>query len=429
MTPSAEAPAVPDLSGLQVYLVGGAVRDRLLGRPIKERDWVVVGSSPAEMQQLGFKPVGKDFPVFLHPRTNEEYALARTERKTAPGYQGFAFHAAPDVTLEQDLKRRDLTINAMAETPDGQLIDPFGGADDLEQRVLRHVSSAFAEDPVRILRLARFAARYHQLGFRVAPETLDLCRDMVRAGEVDALVPERVWQELARALQEPSPDHFILVLRETGALKRLIPELDRLFGIPQPAEHHPEIDTGLHSLLALQQAVRLSDDPLVRFAVLVHDLGKGATPAAELPRHRGHEHRGVPLVEAVCERLRIPHQYRDLGRLVSKLHLHCHRALELHPRTVLRLLEQLDAFRRPERVEQFVLACEADARGRTGLEDRLYPQADYLRQAHAIAQEVTGRQFVEQGYQEGPAISEAVRQERIARLKSFRQRWLEANNA
>jgi tRNA nucleotidyltransferase (CCA-adding enzyme) len=408
-----------------VYLVGGAVRDRRLGRPVKERDWVVVGASPAEMQQLGFKPVGKDFPVFLHPKTNEEYALARTERKTAPGYQGFAFHAAPDVTLEQDLLRRDLTINAMAESADGQLVDPFGGERDLEQRLLRHVSLSFAEDPVRILRLARFAARYRQLGFRVAPETMTLCQSMVAAGEVDALVPERVWQEMARALMEPSPEVFIEVLRESGALARLIPELDRLFGIPQPPEHHPEVDTGIHVMLALQQAALLSDDLAVRFAVLVHDLGKGATPAAELPRHRGHEHRGVPLVEAVCERLRIPKTYRDLGRLVSKLHLHCHRALELRPKTVLKLLEQLDSFRRPERIEQFVLACEADARGRTGLENRDYPQSDYLRQAHAVASEVNGGMFAEQGLQ-GLEIAAAVQRERTIRLAAFKQQWAHA---
>jgi len=413
---------VSDLAGLQVYLVGGAVRDRRLGREVTERDWVVVGASPAEMERRGFKPVGKDFPVFLHPQTKEEYALARTERKTAPGYRGFAFHAAPDVTLEDDLRRRDLTINAMAETPDGELIDPFGGAQDLERRLLRHVSPAFAEDPVRILRLARFAARYHDLGFRVASETLALCRQMVKAGEVDALVPERVWAEMAKALLEPAPDVFIQVLRDCGALARLLPEVDRLFGIPQPPQHHPEVDTGVHVLLALRQAARLSDDLCVRFAVLVHDLGKGTTPASELPRHRGHEHRGVPLVEAVCQRLRVPTACRDLGRLVAKLHLHCHMALELRPQTVLRLFEQLDAFRRPERVEQFVLACEADARGRTGLEDRPYPQRDYLHQAYAAASAVNGGQFAAQGLR-GLKIAEAVRRERIARIAAVKERW------
>lgn len=414
-----------ETTGLQVFLVGGAVRDHLLGRPVKERDWVVVGASPEEMLRRGFKPVGKDFPVFLHPVTKEEYALARTERKTAPGYQGFAFHAAPDVTLEDDLRRRDLTVNAMAETPDGQLVDPFGGLQDLEQRLLRHVSPAFGEDPVRILRLARFAARYRPLGFRVAPETMALCRQMVAAGEVDALVPERVWQELAKALTEDAPDAFIEVLRECGALARLIPELDQLFGVPQPPKHHPEVDTGTHVLMALRQAARLTDDPAVRFAVLVHDLGKGITPADELPRHRGHEHRGVPLVEAVCQRLRVPNAYRDLGRLVAKLHLQCHIALELRPQTVLNLFEQLDAFRRPERVEQFALACEADARGRSGLESRDYPQPDYLRQAHAAAIAVQGRSFVEQGLQ-GMEVAEAVRRERIARIAAVKQEWTES---
>lgn len=411
-----------ELSGLRAYLVGGAVRDKRLGLPVYERDWVVVGVEPAEMEQRGFKPVGKDFPVYLHPHTKEEYALARTERKTGPGYQGFTVYAAPDVTLEQDLQRRDLTVNAMAETAEGELIDPFGGQQDLEQRLLRHVSPAFVEDPVRILRLARFAARYHRLGFKVAPETMRLCQQMVTAGEVDALVPERVWQELAKALMEPSPDVFIEVLRECGALAKLMPEVDRLFGVPQPPQHHPEVDTGVHVLLALRQAAQLSDDLCVRFAVLVHDLGKGTTPASELPRHRGHEHRGVPLVEALCRRLRVPNDCRDLGRLVSKLHLHCHTALQLRPATVLKVFEQLDAFRRPQRVEQFVLACEADARGRTGLEDRDYSQADYLRQAHAAALEVRGGSFAQQGLQ-GQAIAQAVRQERIARIKAVKQHW------
>lgn len=411
-----------ELSGLRAYLVGGAVRDKRLGLPVHERDWVVIGVEPAEMERRGFKPVGKDFPVYLHPHTKEEYALARTERKTGPGYQGFAVYAAPDVTLEQDLQRRDLTVNAMAETAEGELIDPFGGRQDLEQRLLRHVSPAFAEDPVRILRLARFAARYHRLGFKVAPETMRLCQQMVTAGEVDALVPERVWQELAKALMEPSPDVFIEVLRECGALAKLMPEVDRLFGIPQPPQHHPEVDTGVHVLLALRQAAQLSDDLCVRFAVLVHDLGKGTTPASELPRHRGHEHRGVPLVEALCRRLRVPNDCRDLGRLVSKLHLHCHTALQLRPATVLKVFEQLDAFRRPQRVEQFVLACEADARGRTGLEDRDYSQADYLRQAHTAALEVSGGSFAQQGLQ-GQAVAQAVRQERIARIKAVKQHW------
>jgi tRNA nucleotidyltransferase (CCA-adding enzyme) len=419
---------VSELVGLHVFLVGGAVRDKRLGRPVKERDWVVVGASPAEMERRGFKPVGKDFPVFLHPQTKEEYALARTERKTAPGYQGFAFHAAPDVTLEEDLLRRDLTINAMAETPGGALVDPFGGLQDLEQRLLRHVSPAFAEDPVRILRLARFAARYQPLGFRVAPETMDLCRQMVEAGEVDALVPERVWQETAKALMEPAPDAFIEVLRACGALAKLMPEIDRLFGVPQPPQHHPEVDTGLHVLMALRQAARLSEELAVRFAVLVHDLGKGATPASELPRHRGHEQRGVPLVEELCRRLRVPNAYRDLGRLVAKHHLLCHTAFQLRPQTVLKLFEELDAFRRPERVRHYTLACEADARGRAGLEERDYPQPQYLRQAHAAAVQVTGRTFVEQGLQ-GMDVADAVRRERVARIAEIKQSWAQRTAA
>jgi len=405
---------------MQIYLVGGAVRDKRLGRPVKERDWVVVGATPEQMLALGYRPVGKDFPVFLHPETKEEHALARTERKTAPGYQGFVFHADSDVTLEQDLRRRDLTINAMAETPDGQLIDPLGGARDLEARILRHVSDAFAEDPVRILRLARFAARYRPLGFTVAEETMALCRHMVAIGEVDALVPERVWQELAKALLEPAPQAFFEVLRACGALAKLMPELDRLWGVPQPPRHHPEVDTGEHVMLALRQIARLSDDLAVRFAVLVHDLGKGLTPSDELPSHRGHELRGVELVEQLCQRLKAPNHCRDLGRLVAKLHLHCHRAFELKSSSVLKLFEQLDAFRRPERVEQFVLACEADARGRAGLENRDYSQADYLRAAFAAARAVNPRAFVEQGLK-GPAIAEALHQARVEAIKQVRR--------
>jgi len=373
---------------MEIYLVGGAVRDQLLGRIPRERDWVVVGASPEAMTELGYRPVGRDFPVFLHPQTAEEYALARTERKTAPGYRGFVIHAAPEVTLEQDLLRRDLTINAMAQDQQGRLIDPFDGQSDLEQRLLRHVSPAFAEDPVRVLRVARFAARLADDGFRVAPETMQLMRQMVESGEVDALVPERVWQETERALGEARPSRFIEVLRECGALQRIFPELDRLFGVPQPARWHPEIDTGLHMLLVLDQAARLSKSTAVRFAALVHDLGKGTTPAHLLPAHHGHGERGARIIAELARRLRIPKEHTDLAMLVSRYHGLAHRAAELRAGTMMSLLEHLDAFRRPQRLEQFLVACEADLRGRTGFEQRAYPQAEILRAALAAANAV-----------------------------------------
>jgi tRNA nucleotidyltransferase (CCA-adding enzyme) len=398
--------------GAAVFLVGGAVRDELLGLPVKECDWVVVGATPKQMLARGFKPVGKDFPVFLHPKTHEEYALARTERKVAPGYHGFHFHAAPDVTLMEDLERRDITINAIARDTQGRLIDPHHGLSDLKDRWLRHVSPAFAEDPVRVLRLARFAARYDRLGFRVAPETLELIKTMVASGEVDALVPERVWAETVKALTEPNPAQFIEVLRACGALARIFPEIDRLFGVPQPPQHHPEIDTGRHVLLCLEQAVRLQADTVVRFAVLVHDLGKGFTPPSEWPRHIDHEQRGADLVKDFCQRLRVPRDYRDLAVLVTVYHTHCHRALELWPKTVLKTLQALDPFRKPQRFEQFLLACEIDARGRTGLEDRPYPQAERFRAAYEAAAAVQVRPFVEQGLQ-GQALAEAIRQARL----------------
>ncbi|HHH35829.1 MAG TPA: multifunctional CCA addition/repair protein [Gammaproteobacteria bacterium] len=397
---------------MQVYRVGGAVRDRLLGLPVEDRDWVVVGATPEEMRARGFREVGRDFPVFLHPETGEEYALARTERKVAPGYHGFTFHAAPDVTLEEDLRRRDLTINAMAETPDGRLIDPYGGYRDLQGRTLRHVSPAFAEDPLRILRVARFAARLAPLGFHVAEETQALMRRMVEAGEVDALVPERVWKETERALGEAMPEVFIRTLRACGALARLFPEIDRLFGVPQPPQHHPEIDTGIHTLMALDQACRLTTDTRVRFAVLVHDVGKGLTPREEWPRHRGHEARGVMLIEDLCRRLRIPRAYRELACLVCRYHTHSHRAAELRPATLLKTLEAIDALRRPPRLEPFLQACEADARGRQGLEDRPYPQARILRRALTAALSVSPRTLVDQGLQ-GAALGEALRLRRL----------------
>ncbi|GAB4360505.1 MAG: multifunctional CCA addition/repair protein [Immundisolibacter sp.] len=393
------------------YLVGGAVRDRLLGLPVTDRDYVVVGATPDDLLEAGFKPVGADFPVFLHPQTGEEYALARTERKTGRGYHGFAVSFSPDVTLEEDLQRRDLTINAMAQAADGSVIDPYGGQADLAARRLRHVSPAFAEDPVRILRLARFAARFHRLGFIVADDTQALMRRMVAAGEVDALVPERVWQEFLRALREPDPQRFIEVLRDCGALAKLLPELDRLFGVPQPAEPHPEIDTGVHVLMVLEQAARLSDDPQVRFAALLHDLGKGTTPPGEWPRHHGHEARSVELVSGLCARLKVPVAYRQLAQAVARDHGNAHRALELRPGTLLEIVERTDALRRPQRFAQFLLACEADHRGRTGYENRPYPQAVRLRQAFEAARGVDVRPLVERGLA-GEAMRSALRQAR-----------------
>ncbi|MFQ5487223.1 MAG: multifunctional CCA addition/repair protein [Gammaproteobacteria bacterium] len=398
--------------GLKVYRVGGAVRDRLLGLPVDDRDWVVVGATPEEMRARGFRQVGRDFPVFLHPETHEEYALARTERKVGPGYRGFEVHADPDVTLEEDLRRRDITINAMAETPEGELIDPYGGYRDLQQRILRHVSPAFSEDPLRILRVARFAARFSPLGFCVADETMALMRRMVTVGEVDALVPERVWKETERALGEKRPTAFFQVLRDCDALARLFPEIESLFGVPQPPRHHPEIDTGIHTMMVLEQACRLSPDSRVRFAALVHDVGKGLTPAEQWPHHIGHEAHGAALIEAMAQRLRISKAYRDLACLVARYHTHCHRAAELRPATLLDTLLALDALRRPQRLEQFLLACEADARGRLGFEERPYPQADILRRALHAMRSVEPRNLLAAGLQ-GPALADELRRRRI----------------
>lgn len=392
---------------MDIFLVGGAVRDSLLGLEPKERDWVVVGATPEQLEAQGYRQVGKDFPVFLHPDTHEEYALARTERKTAPGYHGFAVHAAPDVTLEEDLLRRDLTINAIAQTEDGQLIDPYNGQQDLADKLLRHVSPAFSEDPVRILRVARFAARFAHLGFTVAPETNQLMRDMVNAGEVDALVAERVWAETEKALSEQTPTRFFEILRDCGALAKLFPEIERLYGVPQPEKHHPEIDTGVHTMMVLEQAARLSTDTSVRFAALVHDLGKGTTPKDQWPKHIAHEERGVPLVEAMCERLRVPRAYRELAVAVTRYHLHYHRAAELKPTTLLKMLNALDAFRRPERYELFVLACEADSRGRPGFEDAHFAQPDILRRTRDAAAAVTAQTLVEKGLS-GAAIGQEL---------------------
>ncbi len=407
--------ADPATSGLEVYEVGGAVRDDLLGLEVGERDWVVVGSTPEDLAARGFRPVGQDFPVFLHPDTGEEYALARTERKTAPGYRGFTFHAGSDVGLEDDLQRRDLTINAIARAADGRIIDPYGGRKDLESRRLRHVSPAFREDPVRLLRLARFATRFSE--FSIAEETLELCRAMVASGETDHLVAERVWQELSRALMHERPSRFLQVLRSAGALERILPEVDQLYGVPQPATHHPEIDTGIHTEMVIDQAARLNAPLSARFAALVHDLGKALTPDHRLPSHPGHEKAGLKPVDRLCQRLKVPRACHDMGRLVCQWHLHAHRALELKPTTVVKLLEALDVFRRPDRLEPFLIACEADARGRTGLEDRDYPQSDFIRQAFAAARDVDARSFVDRGL-EGPAIAEAIRTARVGAVRS-----------
>ena len=372
---------------MKIYLVGGAVRDKLLGLPVTDRDWVVVGARQNEMLDLGFAQVGNDFPVFLHPQTKEEYALARTERKTAPGHTGFVFDANETVTLEQDLARRDLTINAIAETADGELIDPYNGQDDLAGRVLRHVSPAFEEDPLRVLRVARFAARFHSLGFRVAPETNAIMRKIVHSGELASLVSERVWQELAKALVSKSPDAFVTVLRDCEALGIVLPEIDALFGVPQPAKFHPEVDTGLHLLMCLQQARLLSDDPQVLYATLVHDVGKGATDRTLWPSHKGHETLGLPLLDAIAARLKVPNEFAKLAALVCEHHTKLHRLEQVDADKALALLEAIDVFRRPERLDKFLLACEADARGRTGFEDRDYPQRAFLQ---TLAEAATG---------------------------------------
>jgi len=403
---------------MQVYLVGGAVRDEQLGLPVIERDWCVVGARPDDMARLGYKQVGKDFPVFLHPETGEEYALARTERKTAPGYHGFAFDFAPDVSIEDDLARRDLTINAIARSETGEIVDPYGGMADIEKRVLRHVSDAFAEDPVRILRVARFAARFHDLGFTIADETLATMRNIVAAGEAGALVADRVWKETEKALAGSNSRVYFETLRKCGALSVIYPEVEALFGVPQPEQWHPEIDTGLHTMMVLDQAEKLSDDLAVRFACLVHDLGKATTPKYRLPSHSGHEKRGCKLIRELCERQPVPKACRDLGLLVSEYHTHCHRALELRPKTIIKVLEATDAFRRPERFEKFLLACEADARGRAGLEDRAYPQAEYLRGAQAAATAINAASIAKD--HEGSNVAKAIRRARIAAVAAFR---------
>ncbi|MGB5292152.1 MAG: multifunctional CCA addition/repair protein [Lysobacterales bacterium] len=401
------------------YLVGGAVRDALLGLQTSERDWVVVGRTPREMLDEGFRQVGASFPVFLHPDDSEEYALARTEKKQGHGYHGFRVDFHPGVTLEEDLQRRDLTINAIARDEDGRLIDPYGGQRDIEQRVLRHVSDAFVEDPLRVLRVARFAARFASLGFRVHESTLTLMRDITASGELQHLAAERIWREIELAMKTNTPSAFVEVLRDCGALEELLPEVNRLFGIPQPAKYHPEIDTGTHLLMALDVAADLGKGEAdIVFAVLLHDLGKGITPTEELPSHRGHEVAGVPLVDAVCHRFKVPNAVHDLARKVCLLHLRCHRMLEVRPLTALRLLEKLDAFRQPALLPDFVAACEADYRGRKGLQDRPYPQGEHLKRVFQTASDIRARDLDLKGVS-GPGVGERLRQARVEAIANL----------
>lgn len=407
---------------MQIYLVGGAVRDRLLGRPVTERDWVVVGALPDDLLQKGFRAVGRDFPVFLHPETHEEYALARTERKSGRGHTGFICDFSPDITLEEDLIRRDLTINAMAETADGELIDPYNGKQDLEKRILRHVSTAFREDPLRVFRVARFAARYHSLGFHVAHESMLLMKEIVNSGEIKTLTPERVWKETEKALSEDNPSTYIEILRECGALAVWFPEIDKLFGIPQRPEYHPEVDTGIHSLLSLDMATQLSPHAHVRYAALVHDLGKADTPENELPRHIGHEGRGPRRIRELGERLKAPRIFTELGELSSRYHLDIHRATELKPATLLRKLLEMDALRRPDRFHEILIVCEANARGRTGLEKKPYPQTDYWKGALDTVRSVVPKSLLDQGLQ-GDEFIQALENARLHALTHFRQQW------
>ena len=403
---------------MKKFLVGGAVRDQLLGLPVKERDWVVVGETADNMVARGYQPVGKDFPVFLHPDTKEEYALARLERKTAAGYHGFTVDAGITVTLKEDLLRRDLTINAMAFDPNGSVIDPYGGRHDLEAKRLRHVSAAFGEDPVRILRVARLKARYAHLGFTVAAETTQLMKQMVVKGEVDALVAERVWSELVRALAEPTPTAFFEVLRSCGALARLFPEIESLYGVPQPEQHHPEIDTGVHTMMVLEQAAKLSDRPLVRFAALTHDLGKGLTPPEQWPSHHRHEVLGLPALDALCERFRVPSGFHRLANKVMRFHGLAHRAFDLTPATLLKTFENLDLFRQPETLEPFLLACHADIRGRIGFETHPYPQAELFRTALKTAQSVKVQPLIARGLK-GKEIGTALHQQRVEAIRKL----------
>ena len=405
---------------MKVFLVGGAVRDQLLGIPVKERDWVVVGSTPQQLLNKHFKQVGRDFPVFLHPKTNEEYALARTERKSAPGYYGFECNFSDSVTLEEDLARRDLTINAMAIDEHGNLVDPYYGRQDIKDKILRHVSPAFIEDPVRVLRVARFAARFHFLGFKLANETRSLMYSMMKRGELLHLVPERVWQELQRSLEERNPEQFILILRSCDALKVVLPELNSLFGVPNPVQYHPEIDSGVHSLLTLQAATALSSDPVIRFAALVHDLGKTLTPYQSWPKHYGHEDRGVAIIESMCSRLRVPNSYRNFATLVARFHLNIHRIFELKASTIVKILERIDAFRRPQHFNNMLLACQADAEGCGKVIN--YPQLEAWNKVYLECCKVKHQGLIDKGY-EGKAIKVALHQLRVASVKPILNSW------
>ncbi|TQV74873.1 multifunctional CCA addition/repair protein [Aliikangiella marina] len=403
---------------MQIFLVGGAVRDKLLNFPVVEYDWVVVGAAPDEMLERGFKQVGKDFPVFLHPESGDEYALARTERKSGKGYYGFEVFADKDVTLEDDLVRRDLTINAIAMTDDGELIDPYNGQADIESKVLRHISPAFAEDPLRVLRVARFAARYAHLGFTIAPETLELMKKLCQTGELNHLSAERVWKETYRAIGENSPQVYFEVLKACGGLQYWFAELDVLWGIPNPPKWHPEIDTGIHTMMVLEQAAKLSTNPVVRFAAVCHDLGKGITPTDQYPAHRGHEKHGIPLVKRLCTRLKAPTEYLQLSLIACEYHLHMHRIEELKAATIVKLLEKTDAFRKPERFQQYVQVCEADFRGRTGFENKAYPQREIMLSALAACADINPKTFVDKGLV-GKQIGEAIHQERVNRVKQI----------
>jgi len=405
---------------MKIYLVGGAVRDQLLNYPVKEKDWVVVGATVEEMLTLGYQQVGKDFPVFLHPQTKDEHALARTERNIAAGYKGFEVHASPGVTLEEDLIRRDLTINAIAQDDAGNIIDPYNGRADLEKKLLRHVSPAFSEDPVRILRVARFAARYAHLGFSVAEETHLLMQKMVTDGEAGALVAERVWQEFHKALGERNPEVFIEVLRNCHALKIILPEIDALFGVPQPPQHHPEIDTGIHTLMVLQQAALLSTEPATRFAALCHDLGKALTPKENWPHHHGHEAKGKKPIRELCQRLRTPNNFKELALITAEFHLHVHRAFEIKKSTLLKTIEKLDGMRKPERYEAFLIACTADIRGRTGYENYHYPQADYYREALKIIKSIDMQPLKNTGLR-GKDMADGIHTARQSALNKYLQ--------
>ncbi len=406
---------------MKIYLVGGAVRDQLLNLPVKDRDWVVVGATPETLLQQGYQQVGKDFPVFLHPDTHEEYALARTERKSGSGYTGFTCYAAPDVTLEDDLQRRDLTINAIAYSAKGEYIDPYHGIDDIHAKLLRHVSDAFSEDPLRVLRVARFAARFAPLGFTIAPETMSLMQEMTNSGELNALTAERVWKETEKALHSQAPQVYFEILHQCGALKILFPEINALFGVPAPKKWHPEIDTGIHTMMVLAMASRLTDDIAVRFSALCHDLGKGVTPVENWPHHHGHGPAGVPLVEALCQRYRIPNQIRDLAKLAAKYHDHLHRIERMRPSKIIRLFDAIDAWRKPERIDQLAIISEADARGRQGSENLSYPQGIFFRQAFKIANQVDVKSIVSRGLK-GSAIREALTKQREVAIIEWKSR-------